>query len=260
MEVLEKFLYATITLAPVGLAGFASFLLYKQLISSSEFTRILGVCLLFSLLGFGSYRLITIKFFGGEAQLTEIKTVADRAAASVDEMEKVKESLQDVATILARQQALSVMKAGRLGGDDFLTKNIHSLLELKKILVELNVTENKIETVLDAAVPYIRIDLKDAVSTAVHKAFTERAKTSEATLGIPKRTTEFYDQFLHEYETGETAQRAEAYLRNHDVEITDSIRESFNRLDAFLNEGHYLDLEGNIVMTFLNPTSPPFLR
>ncbi len=265
---LEDVLFAGVTLAPIAIAVSARWIYkplltesnLKWLLTESNLKWVLGLCLLFSLLGFAADRLTSIKLPGVEAQLAEMKTATDSVYASVAEMEDLKKSLQDLATILARQQALSVMKASRLVGDDFLTENVRSLLELRRTLDELGVPDDKAESILDAVVPYVRIDLKDAASKVVRTTFTENAKTREARLRASKLMADFYDKFMRGYEVGETIKRVEIFLREHEVEMTDAIREAFSRLDAFLGEGRYLDLEGNVVMTFLNPTAPPFLR
>ena len=109
---LKNILFAAITLTPIFIIGFT--LWFPQTFPESDLKWIIGVCLLFSLLGFVADRLISIKFLGGEARLTEMKT-----ARSVDEMKERKKNLQDAATTLTRQQALSVMKSNRFVGDDF---------------------------------------------------------------------------------------------------------------------------------------------
>ena len=249
-----------IILSPIVLAGFAPWMVHEQLLPASDFKWILGVCLLFSLLGFAVDRLISIKFLGVEARLVEMETATNRAYASVAEVEKLKDGMLDFAEKLARQQALSVMKANRFVGDDHLTERIRSISELKRTLDKLGVPDDKLGNMLNEVTSYVCNDLNSDLRSALGDAFTKSAKTNKtARRDINELRAEF-DKFIHAYEVGKTAQRVEIYLREHEVEMTDAIHKAFNRLDAFLGEGRYLDLDGNVVITFPNPPVSPSLR
>ncbi len=173
---LRDILSAAITLTPILIISFTLWF-PKQTFPASDLKWILGVCLLFSLLGFVANRLISIKFLGGEAQLAEMKTARDEAAASVDEMKELKKNLQNAATTLARQQALSVMKLNRVVGDDFLTERIRVVAELKGTLDELGVPDSKVEGMLDAVAPYVHSDLNRDAFSAVAYAYNKSPKT-----------------------------------------------------------------------------------
>ena len=245
---LRDILFAVITLAPLFIVGF-TFWSPKQIFPASDLKWVLGVCLLFSLLGFAANRLISIKFLGGEARLAEMKT-----ARSVDETKELKKNLQDAATTLARQQALSVMKSDRFVGDDFLTEMIQAVAELKGTLDELGVPDDKVERILDAVAPYVHRDLNHDAFSAVAYAYNKNPKQlTSAGPDLRYIETELYDKFLNEYIVGETAGQVEDFLAKYGIEVTDAIRTAFIRLDAFLSEGRYLDLDGNAVITFPNP-------
>ena len=250
---LRCILFAVITLAPLFIVGFTLWS-PKQIFPSSDLKWVLGVCLLFSLLGFAANRLISIKFLGGEARLAEMKTARDEAAASVDEMKELKKNLQNAATTLARQQALSVMKSNRVVGDDFLTERIRAVAELKGTLDELGVPDGKVGLILDAVTPYVHRDLNLDAICAVSDAYNKNPKNlTSAGPDLRYIETELYDKFLNEYIVGETAGQVEDFLTKYEIEVTDAIRTAFRRLDAFLSKGRYLDLDGNAVITFPNP-------
>lgn len=238
------------------LAGFTPWMVHEQLLPASDLKWILGVCLLFSFLGLAVDRVISIKLPGVEARLAEMKTATDRAYASVDEVNKLKDGMLNLAEKLARQQAVSVMKANRFVGDDHLTERIRSISELKRTLDRLGVPDDKVGNILNEVTPYVRNDLNHELRDAV----TESARTNNATRRDLNELRAEFDKFIHAYEVGKTAQRVEIYLREHEVEMTDAIHKAFNRLDAFLGEGRYLDLDGNVVITFPNPTTSPSLR
>ena len=245
-----------IILAPIAFAGFAFWMVHEQLLPASDLKWILPVCLSFSLFGFAGDRLISIKLPGVEARLAEMKTATERAYASVDEVNKLKDGMLDLAEKLARQQAVSVMKANRFVGDDHLTERIRSISELKRTLDRLGVPDDKVGNMLNEVTPYIRNDLNSELRDAV----TESAQTNKAVRRDINELRVEFDKFIHAYEAGKTAQRVEVYLREHEVEMTDAIHKAFKRLDAFLGEGRYLDLDGNVVITFTNPTISPSLR
>ena len=245
---LRGMLSAVITLTPILIACFTLWS-PEQTFPASDRKWIIGVCLLFSLLGFVADRLISIKFLGGEARLAEMKT-----ARSVDETKELKKNLQDAATTLARQQALSVMKSNRFVGDDFLTEMIQAVAELKGTLDELGVPDGKVEHILDAVAPYVHRDLNHDAFSAVAYAYNKNPKQlTSAGPDLRYIETELYDKFLNKYIVGETAGQVEDFLAKYGIEVTDAIRTAFSRLDAFLSEGRYLDLDGNAVITFPNP-------
>lgn len=250
---MKNILFAAITLTPILIIGFTLWS-FKQTFPESDLKWIIGVCLLFSLLGFVADRLISIKFLGGEARLAEMKTARDEAAASVDEMKALKKNLQNAATTLARQQALSVMKSNRYVGDDFLTERIQAVAELKGTLDELGVPDGKVERILDAVAPYVHRDLNHDAFCVVADAYNKNPKNlTSAGPDLRYIETELYDKFLNEYIVGETAGQVEDFLTKYEIEVTDAIRTAFSRLDAFLSEGRYIDLDGNAVITFPNP-------
>ena len=249
---LRNILFAAVTLTPIFIIGF-TLLLPNQTFPESDLKWLIGVCLLFSLLGFVADRLISIKFLGGEARLAEMKTARDEAAASVDEMKELKKNLQNAATTLARQQALSVMKSNRFVGDDFLTERIRAVAELKGTLDELGVPDGKVERILDAVASYVHRDLNQDAFYAVADAYNKNPKTLTHSVPDLHQIETELDKFLNEYTVGETAGQIEDFLAKRGIEVTDVIRTAFSRLDAFLSEGHYLDLEGNVVITFPNP-------
>ena len=259
-ERMKGILFALIILAPIAFAGFAFWMVLEQLLPASDLKWILPVCLSFSLLGFAVDRLISIKLPGVEARLAEMKTATDRAYASVAEVDKLKDGMLDLAEKLARQQAVLVMKANRVVGSDHLTERIRSISELKRTLDKLGVPDDKVGNMLNEVTPYVRNDLNRDVRSALEDAFTESAKTNKAASPDLNELRVEFNKFIHAYEVGKTAQRVEVYLREHEVEVTDAIRKAFSRLDAFLGEGRYLDLDGNVVITFPNPTTSPSLR
>ena len=211
---LRNILFAAITLTPIFIIGFTLWS-PNQTFPESDLKWLIGVCLLFSLLGFVADRLISIKFLGGEARLAEMKTARDEAAASVDEMKELKKNLQNAATTLARQQALSVMKSNRFVGDDFLTERIRAVAELKGTLDELGVPDGKVEGILDAVAQYVYRDLNRDALSAVAYDYNKSPKTlTHSVPDLHQIETELYDKFLNEYTVGETAGQIEDFLRS----------------------------------------------
>ena len=252
---LRRLLFGAITIGPILFALLSTVLLYQDHLPSSDFKWILGLCFVFSLLGFAVDRLISFKGFGVEARLAELDNATQKAYASVEEMNQMQQQIRSLAEHLAAQQALIVMQNNRFVGDDYLSDRVRKIGELQILLESVNATKDGIETMLNSASPYIRIDLNYDVFRAVSEAFqlSNNENTQEIRQNWQKFRQDFYSQFIISYEVGITPNKVFEFLKENEVDITKAIQTAFSRLDAFLGEGRYLDINCNFILSFPNP-------
>ena len=256
---LRSVLFAAITLAPIVIAGLAPWMVHKQLLPAADLTWFVVACLLFSILGFAGDRLISIKFPGIEARLAEIQTATNNAYASIAEVNRLKNGILELAGGFARQQALLIMRANRIVGENHLTERVHSLSELKAAVSELGVSESEAESILKEAAPYVRNDLGSDLRSELWEAVTQSARAEQSGWQDPKKLEELREEIgclTSRYETAGDASSIETYLEEHRIQTSDAIQKAVARLGAFLNAGHYLDMDGNVVLTFPIPRHP----
>lgn len=251
----NRFLFVFITIGPFLIGILSAMLLYIERLPSEDFKWIIGICFLFSLLGFAVDRIVSFKGFGIEAQLAEINEATQKAYASVSEMNQLQQQIRSLGEHLAKQQALVVMETNRYVGDDYLSERILTINKLKNILENVEASQTGIDAMLNAVTPYIRRDLNSDAFQAILNAM--RTNKNEKVKEILKDSTEFretfYNDFIDGYEVGTTANMIFAFLSNLDIESTDEIQHALKRLDSFLGEGKYLNLEGEHILTFPNP-------
>ena len=142
------------------------------------------------------------------------------------------------------------MQIGRFVSDDHITERVKSVYELKTILDRHDVPVDEFKDMLERDVSrYVADDLTRDLIEAV----CITTKTGDFYIP-PRDLQEKCMSFL--LKTG--ADDLEYglfldFLRDNNINETDRIRKAFKRLDSFLKDGLFLDMNGNVVVNFKNP-------
>ena len=237
------------------LAGIGKFLFPSHILADMSSHWVFLLFILCYLLHSGNFdklmnRLTRIKIPGIEAQLAEMKTVRDETVASASEMKELKKDLKEAAFASAHQQALLIMQGNRLVGDDHITERVKSVCKLKTILDRHGVSGDKFKNMLKQDVSqYVADDLtRDlieavCITTKTGNFYIPPPDLQEKCMSFLLKTGADdleYGLFLD-------------FLRDNNINETDGIRKAFKRLDSFLKDGLFLDINGNVVVNFKNP-------
>lgn len=207
-----------------------------------------------SLLAFSVDRLELIKIFGLEAKLSKLNEATEKAYATIEEVDKSRQKMRLLGEMLAYQQAQVIMKANRIVDEDFISERAKSIQFLFDTLRTIEASPEAINRVNDVAATYTRIDLNNDAFRRVNEALTQ--SESEKAKALPRGEDfriQFFEDYIDGYESGKTFQEVCSFLNENEVEVTDGIRKSFNRIDTFLRDGVLRDHSGNQVLTVPNP-------
>lgn len=209
------------------------------------------MCLCISLLAFSVDRLELLKIFGLEAKLSKLDEATKKAYATIQEVEKSRQEMRSLGEILVFQQAMTIMKANRFVGEDFVSERAEAIHPLFDMLETINASKETIQRTNEVVATYIRIDLNHNAFERVKEVLgqSEIIEQCFAQIGV----TPHFDPLCNGYEIGKTLEKVRSYLNEIDVEMADDIQYSFRRLDSFLQNGELLDISENKILTVQDP-------